>query len=318
LGVSVNRHPVIAFVILAGLLVVPASLAPTASAATGATTRVSVATGGTQANNYSGPSAISADGRYVAFESLASNLVAGDTNGVQDVFVRDQVNGYTTRVSIATGGAQANGGSSGASISADGRYVAFQSDAGNLVPGDTNGAPDVFVRDRVTGATTRVSVATGGTQANNNSQRSAISADGRYVAFSSDANNLVAGDTNGCDDVFVHDRDTGATTRVNVATDGTQANENCRYNPLTLGVAISADGRYVAFDSTAGNLVAGGAASPRDVFVRDRVTGATTRVSVPSGSPDFGGSYSPAISADGRYVAFVTVSDPLGDSGLSI
>ncbi|HEX7538613.1 MAG TPA: FG-GAP-like repeat-containing protein, partial [Dermatophilaceae bacterium] len=258
-------------------------------------------------------SAISADGRYVAFDSSASNLVAGDTNGVQDVFVRDQVSGYTTRVSVDAGGAQANGVSSSPAISADGRYIAYQSLANNLVAGDTNGTDDVFVRDRVTGATTRVSVATGGAQANNNSQRPSISADSRYVAFSSTANNLVGGDTNGCDDVFVHDRVTGSTTRVNVATNGTQANENCIDGPLNLEVAISADGRYVAFDSTASNLVAG-AAGPHDVFVRDRIAGATTRVSVPAGShnPD-DGSYSPAISADGRYVAFYSVLDLLGD-----
>ena len=308
-----NRHPVIGLALLTGLLVVPASMAPTASAVTGATTRVSVATVGTQANNDSDESAISGDDRYVAFDSTASNLVTGDTNGVQDVFVRDQVGGYTTRVSVGSGGAQANGVSNSPAISADGRYIAYQSLASNLVAGDTNSRSDVFVRDRVTGATTRVSVASDGTQANNLSQRPAISADGRYVAFSSDANNLVAGDTNGCDDVFVHDRATGATTRVNVATGGTQANENCFGGLLNLEVAISADGRYVAFDSTAGNLVAGGAASPRDVFVHDRVTGATIRVSVPSGSPDFGGSNSPAISADGRYVAFVTVTDLFGD-----
>jgi Tol biopolymer transport system component len=312
LGVSVNRHPVIAFAILAGLLVVPASMTPTASAATGATTRVSVATSGTQANNNSDKSAISADGRYVAFDSFASNLVAGDSNGVQDVFVRDQVSGYTTRVSVGSGGAQANGVSISPAISADGRYIAYQSLASNLVAGDTNSKSDVFVHDRATGTTTRVSVATDGTQANNNSQLPAISADSRYVAFSSDANNLVAGDTNGCDDVFVHDRDTGATTRVNVATNGAQANENCIDNPLTLGVAISADGHYVAFDSTANNLVAGGA-GPRDVFVHDRITGATTRVSVPMPFGPEVGSYSPAISADGRYVAFTTVFPVFGD-----
>jgi Tol biopolymer transport system component len=165
-----------------------------------------------------------------------------------------------------------------------------------------------------TGATTRASVATGGTQANNHSDVSAISADGRFVAFSSDASNLVSGDTNGCDDVFVHDRDTGATTRVNVATNGTQANENCIDDPLILEVAISADSRYVAFDSTANNLVAGGPGPHHDVFVHDRVTGATTRVSVPIAFTGADvGSFSPAISADGRYVAFITVFPLFGD-----
>jgi Tol biopolymer transport system component len=309
--VSVNRHPVVTFALLAGLLVVPASMAPSASAAAGATARISVATGGTQANNNSDKPAISADGRYIAFSSSASNLVAGDTNGVQDVFLRDQVSGYTTRVSVDSFGAQANGASSSPAISADSFYVAYQSMASNLVAGDTNSRPDVFVYHRITGVTTRISLATGGTQANSVSNSPAISTDGRYVAFSSDASNLVAGDTNGCGDVFVRDRATDATTRVNVATGGTQANENCSDGPISLEMAISADGRYVAFDSTATNLVAGG--GPHDVYVRDRVTGTTTLVSVPMGDFPNVGSDSPAISADGRYISFVSAYPLMGD-----
>jgi len=163
---------------------------------TGATTMVSVTPGGTDGNDDSDTPAISADGRYVAFVSWASNLVAGDTNWQSDVFVRDRVTGATTRVSVASDGTQANGLNRTPMISADGRYVAFPSEASNLVAGDTNGKPDVFVRDRVTGATTRVSVTNAGSQANGNSGRPAINADGRYVAFESDASNLVAGDTN--------------------------------------------------------------------------------------------------------------------------
>jgi Tol biopolymer transport system component len=273
-------------------------MAPTASASTGSTTRVSVATGGTQANNISGGSAISADGRFVAFQSSASNLVTGDTNGALDVFVRDRVTGATTRVSVATGGTQANGVSYVPSISADGRYVAFASDASNLVAGDTNGTYDVFSHDRETGATTRVSVATGGTQANSGSSGAVISADGRWVAFQSDASNLVAGDTNRMYDVFSHDRETGATIRVSVASDGTQANGNSHIG------ATSADGRFIAFQSNASNLVAGDSGM-RDVFVHDRVTGATTRASVATGGTQANGhSYDQAISADGRFVAF--------------
>jgi Tol biopolymer transport system component len=308
----VNRRPVMALVLLTGLLVVPASLAPTASAATGATTRVSVATGGTQANNYngSGPTAISADGRYVAFDSFASNLVAGDTNGNGNwnVFVRDRVTGATTRVSVASDGTQANGGSYDPVISADGRCVAFVSGASNLVAGDTNAKQDVFVRDRVTGATARVSVASDGTQANESNFGESISADGRYVAFYSVASNLVAGDTNGTSDVFVHDRVTGATTRVSVATGGAQADSFNDSGPS----AISADGRYVAFESYASNLVAGDTNGQWDAFVRDRVTGATTRVSVASdGAQANNDSSAPVISADGRFVAFYSVASNL-------
>src|SRR5439155_1734749 len=133
----------------------------------------------------------SADGRYVVFQSFASNLVSGDANGLGDVFVRDRQSGATELVSVATGGAQGNGGSNYPSISADGRYVAFASDASNLVSGDTNGVEDVLVHDLQTGATERVSIATGGAQGNGDSRAPSISADGRYVAFESDAQNLV-------------------------------------------------------------------------------------------------------------------------------
>jgi len=173
---------------------------------TGQTTRVSVDSSGAQGNNNSEYPAISADGRFVAFMSLATNLVAGDTNGVMDVFVHDRGTGQTTRVSVASGGAQGNGTSAVPAISADGRFVAFYSYANNLVPGDTNRRSDVFIHDRGTGQTTRVSVASGEAQANDSSEYPAISADGRFVAFESYADNLVAGDTNGVDDIFVRDR----------------------------------------------------------------------------------------------------------------
>jgi Tol biopolymer transport system component len=188
---------------LLSLLVNPALASP------GTTTRVSVASNGAQGNGDSFSSSISADGRYVAFHSIASNLVSGDTNGAWDVFVHDRQSGQTTRVSAASNGAQGNGDSESPSISADGRYVAFSSDASNLVSGDTNGAWDVFVHDRQSGQTTRVSAASNGAQGNGDSESPSISADGRYVAFSSDASNLVSGDTNGAWDVFVHDRQSG-------------------------------------------------------------------------------------------------------------
>src|SRR5213076_3051692 len=184
------------------------------------TERVSVASGGTEGNGASLSSALSADGRFVAFVSAATDLVAADTNGASDVFVRDRLTGTTERVSVASGGTQSNAASLGSALSADGRLVAFQSDATNLVVGDTNGATDVFVRDRQTGMTARVSVASDGTQANNVSSYPALSADGRFVAFQSDATNLVVGDTNGKTDVFVHDRQTGTTERVSVASGG--------------------------------------------------------------------------------------------------
>ncbi|TMB04184.1 MAG: hypothetical protein E6J57_02110 [Deltaproteobacteria bacterium] len=277
---------------------------------TGATERVSVASGGAQGNGSSGligfafPPALSADGRFIAFVSLATSLVAGDTNGATDVFVRDRLTGTTERVSVASGGTQSNAASLGSALSADGRLVAFQSDATNLVVGDTNGATDVFVRDRQTGMTARVSVASDGTQANNVSSYPALSADGRFVAFQSDATNLVVGDTNGKTDVFVHDRQTGTTERVSVASGGgTQGTGNS--GGFFAFPALSADGRLVAFQSDATNLVAGDTNGATDLFVHDRQTGTTERVSVASGGRQGNGfSAGPVLSADGRFVAF--------------
>ncbi len=268
---------------------------------TGQTTRVSVATGGGEGNLGSTESAISADGRYVAFASDATNLVAGDSNGQQDVFVRDRQTGQTTRVSVATGGAQANGPSDSSAISADGRYVAFASYATNLVTGDSNGRRDVFVHDRQTGQTTRVSVATGGAQANDPSGASAMSADGRYVAFVSDASNLVADDTNGASDIFLHDVWTGQTRRVSVAANGTEADSGS-YEP-----DVSVTGRYVAFSSSASNLVPDDTNRSPDIFVHDVWTSQTTRVSVATGgAPANDRSEQPTITGDGRYVAFTS------------
>jgi Tol biopolymer transport system component len=273
---------------------------------TGATTRVSVATDGTQATRYSRYPAISADGRYVAFVSDANDLVANDTNQSDDVFVHDCVTNTTTRESVANGGMQGNAGSAEVSMSADGRYLAFTSWATNLVPGDTNGRPDAFVRDRLAGVTTRVSVATSGAQANGDSDSPAISADGRYVAFASGATNLVSGDTNGLGDVFVHDRVTGATTRVSVASDGTQGNWSSGFP------AVSGDGRVVAFESEATNLVAGDTNGSYDIFAHDRTTGVTTRVSVATDRTQANwSSFYPTVTPDGWLVAFMSESSNL-------
>ncbi len=281
---------------------------------TGQTARVSVASDGTEANGRSARPTLSADGRYVAFHSVASNLVSGDTNDFIDVFVHDRQTGQTTRVSVASDGTQANGSSFVAVISADGRYVAFESEASNLISGDT-GVRDIFVHDRQTGQTTRVSVTSNGTQANGSSFAADISADGRYVAFESAASNLVSGDTNGQRDIFMHDRQTGQTTRVSIASDGTQANNN------SFASALSTNGRYVAFESLASNLVSGDTNSVRDIFVHDRQTGQTTRVSVASnGTQANSSSLAPALSADGRHVAFESVASNLvsGDTNASV
>jgi Tol biopolymer transport system component len=279
---------------------------------------ISVSMGGVQGNGSSGffGITISPDGRYVAFASTSSNLVSDDTNGKEDVFLRDRLNGTTDRVSMAASGAQGNDLSELPSITTDGRYVAFTSLASNLVPGDTNSTWDVFVRDRINGVTECVSVATGGAQGNLESYYPSISADGRFVAFWSDATNLVAGDTNGRTDVFVRDRQLRTTERVSISTGGAQGNQ------VSGQQTMSSDGRYVAFTSAATNLVPGDANGTYDVFVRDRRSGTTERVSVATGGTEgVGQSGAPAISADGCYVAFASSSNnlvPGGSSGQNI
>ncbi len=267
----------------------------------GTTERVSIDSGGTQGNWESGLPSISADGRYVAFESEARNLVVGDSNGHWDIFVHDRQTGATERVSVDTNGSQVNGDSYLPAISADGRFVAFGSFASDLVSGDTNGVPDIFVRDRLNHTTQRVSVSNNGVQGDGDSYGPSISADGHFVAFWSYATNLVAGDTNGVPDDFVRDLWNGQTRRVSIASGGAQANNACYYS------SISADGRYVAFSSLADNLVGGDFNGYYDVFIHDRQTGVTDRMSVSSTGgegDDDSGTNGISISADGRYTAF--------------
>ncbi|MEG4632535.1 calcium-binding protein [Microcoleus sp. AR_TQ3_B6] len=270
-------------------------------------TPVSVDSAGNQGNFFSGSPSISADGRFVAFESGASNIVPGDTNNNNDIFVRDTLTNTTTLVSLDSAGNQGNNSSYRPSISADGRFVAFESYASNIVPGDTNSSPDfilsrdIFVRDTLTNTTTRVSVDSAGNQANSLSDRASISADGRFVAFTSDASNIVPGDTNNRNDIFVRDTLTNTTTRVSVDSAGNQQNGSSFFNVSS----ISGDGRFVAFESNAVNLVPGDTNRDTDIFVRDTLTNTTTRVSVDSaGNQANDVSYSPSISADGRFVAF--------------
>jgi Tol biopolymer transport system component len=270
---------------------------------TGATTRISVSSDGDEGNENSFGPNISAGGRFVAFESRASNLVAGDTNGYGDIFVHDRQTGITSRVSVAGDGSEGNGDSEKPAISVDGRFVAFDSTATNLVGGDTNGYDDVFVHDRATGATTRVSVSSDGTQGDGASLRPDLTANGRHVVFNSAASNLVGDDSNGYQDVFVHDRETGVTTMESDGADGGGSDGH------SSEAVISDDGRYVAYYSSATNLVANDTNGEYDIFVRDRQTGVTTRVSVSeSGAEADSSSEVAAISADGRFVAFASDS----------
>jgi Tol biopolymer transport system component len=285
---------------------------------TGETTRVSISDSGLQGNGASGAAAISRDGRYVAFTSGASNLVAGDTNSTADVFIRDLRTGRTTRVDVDSHGRQTNRASDSwdPALSAHGRYVAFTSSASNLVAHDTNNLADVFVRDLRTGRTTRVSVSSRGRQAagdrsGNGSNAPSISANGRYVAFHSAASNLVHGDTNRVFDIFVHDRKTHQTRRVSVSNRGAQANAESFGPP-----SISPDGRYVAFGSLASNLVAGDANDTTDVFVYDRRTGQVILASRNTGGEqgnDGSANAVGAFSADNAFLAFSSWSSNLVD-----
>jgi hypothetical protein len=276
---------------------------------TGTTERVSVSSSGAQADadtNVGSLPAFSADGNLVAFSSWASTLVPGDTNTHCDIFVHDRSSLVTERVSVNPSGGDANGDSFDQSFSADGQLVAFASYASNLVYRDTNVTYDVFVRDRSSGTTERVSLDSSGNEGDFDSWTPTISADGRLVAFWSSATNLVPGDTNALGDIFVHDRTSGVTERVSVDSSGVQS------NGANLFSSISADGRFVVFSSFASNLVAGDTNNKVDVFVHDRTTGSTERVSVSSagaqGKYD-SGSFGCAISADGEIASFDSGAD---------
>lgn len=280
-----------------GLAILAGVTAPTM--ANDVTKRLSIASNNAQANGDSGlnGAAISADGRFVAYDSFATNLIPKDTNGRPDVFVRDRQKQTTERVS--PGEIQYNGQSGGPAISADGRFVAFWSEGSNLA---TNGQRHILVHDRKTSKSELVSVGPAGVEGNLSSDQAAISADGRFVTFTSAASNLVPGDTNGRWDVFVRDRLMRTTTRVSVGPKGAQGNADSNHTGLP---AISADGRFVAFWSYATNLVRDDTNGVVDVFVHDRKTGVTERGSIGrAGVQPNDASFVSKLSANGRFLAF--------------
>ena len=238
-------------------------------------------TGG-HGSSYAG--AISADGRFVAFDSYASDIVAGDTNASRDVFLYDRDTMTTTRIT------DGNGGSTVGGLSADGRRLVFSSYASDLVDGDNNTYGDVFLYDVDTQVLSKL---TGGKGAG---KSPSISADGRWIAFYSGAPNLVPGDKNRVRDVFVHDVEAGTTRRI---TDGNAASQSTTSS-------ISADGRWVTFYSDASDLVDGDTNNRTDVFLVDTASGATTRIS-------HGNSHSltPVISGDGHRLAFTSYASNL-------
>lgn len=239
---------------------------------TGAVTRVSTDSAGAQANAASDRPALSADGRYAVYRSLASNLAGSDSLGKWDIFRKDTVSGAT--ISLSSGG---NGDSGWPSVSDDGNLVAFPSQASNLVAGDTNGWRDIFLADAASGLVTRVTTDASGRQVSGFSGAPAISGDGRYVAFFSGASTLVAGDTNNVWDIFRKELATGAVVRFSTGTDGVQAGWASDY------AAISGDGRHVAYVSQANNLAPADGNGAWDVFLSSKTPPAVTNMR-PAGS----------------------------------
>jgi Tol biopolymer transport system component len=267
--------------------------------------RVTQSPEGEQANDasiaFDGSISLSRDGRFVAFASYASNLVPGDTNERVDAFVRDIELGSNERVSVASSGEQGEGNSAGPTLSGDASRVAFFSEAANLVPEDANGVSDVFIRDRIDGTIRRISLALDGSDANGPSDVAMISADGRSIAFASDASNLVPDDANQERDVFVHDLESGRTERISEAADGSDPDGASDFP------SISADGRRVAFVSRASNLVPDDRNSVPDVFVADVAGGWVIRVSVAFNGTEANeesGAWGIELSDDGRCVVF--------------
>jgi len=216
---------------------------------TGITRRVSIGWNGQEPDERCVNPAISVDGRYVAFQSSATNLVPNDTNYMEDIFVVDLQTNRIERVSVSSSGAQANRYSWYPTLSADGRFVAFQSTATNLVPNDTNNGWDIFVHDRQTRRTVRVSLTFLGAEAVPDSTRPDISADGRYVVFQSNGFNLVPNDWNVGSDIFVRDTQAGTTRCVSVSNPTPQGNGDINL------VALSAHGPFGAFNSTATYMI---------------------------------------------------------------
>jgi Tol biopolymer transport system component len=271
--------------------------------ATGKIERVSVGSNGREGSGLSYGPALSANGRFVAFTSYAGDLVRGDTNHSTDIFVHDRQTGMTRRVSVRSDGTDVRGDSRLATISGDGQLVAFQSDGAKLVKHDTNEADDVFVHNSATGTTKRVSVSTDGDEGLYYSRTPHMSRDGRFVSFYSVSPNLTAHDTNGFDDIFVRNIERKTTHLVSLGNHEQQGKQPSD------GSFMSADGRYVAFVSDAGNLVKGDTNHAFDVFVRDRKSKTTVRASVGQGGAEGNdNSFASGISADGRRVLFFSQS----------
>ncbi len=254
---------------------------------------------------------VTRDGRYLALTSTSTHVVPGDVNAVADVFRLDRSSGVWQLVSVSTSGAQGNAASSaelGGSLSADGNLVAFLSAASNFAPGDATGTEDVFVRDMLSGVTECISVSASGLPAGG-CNKVDLSADGRWIVFSSTANNIVAGDANNELNVFVRDRASGVTRLVDVTLAGAAASQTWSAS------AISGDGRFVIFNSASSQLVAGDTNGQTEPFCADLLSGAIERIAISSGGVE-ANNYSVSdtgwlVSYDGRFVAFTSQASTL-------
>ncbi len=272
---------------------------------TGEITRINTGPAGQQTDSYSGRPQISSDGRYVVYYNTSDVILEEDANGFTDIYLFDRETGANELVSLSSTGAQGNDDSFFARLTDDGRYVVFTSDASNLVPGDTNGLKDVFVRDRQLGETYRVSVSSSGAEADDEPYTASISNDGRFVTFDNDATNLVAGGTTGFE-VYLHDRVTAETTLVSSGLGG-QGGDGTSWK-----TRISGDGKWLTFESRASDLVVGDVNGAKDIFLYDVQSGQTSLVSV-NGAGEQGddGSETPSISDDGRYISYASRADNL-------
>jgi Tol biopolymer transport system component len=256
---------------------------------------------------------MSADGRFFVFSSYATNMVAGDTNGNQDVFVHDRLTGTTVRASVDADGAEHAGASycNAPTISNDGRFVVFDTDGGwASIPGDDNFLPDVYLKDLTTGALTWVSQGVGGVAGDAQSFSGWVSGDGNFVAFESTSTNLIESDTNNLEDVFRWQRSNGTIVRASVDASGNQANGD------SFAAGISYDGRYICFDSNAINLVTGDNNFLDDTFRKDMNTGEVLIASVPVGGGENAGgqTLNHGMSQDGNRVCFLS-DDPTNRTG---
>lgn len=266
----------------------------------GVTTMMSVTSSGEQTRFHVGASSISPDGTYVLLRGDDEIVPGEEDNDIDDLYLKDRVTGELERISVSSDGTHANAEGGRGAISEGGRYVSFSSGATNLVPGDTNGSWDVFVRDRLLGTTERVSISSTGAQAAGGGGASSISRDGRLVAFLSASNDLVPGDTTGygITDVFVRDRVTKETKRVSVSTTGAQQKDYGAVNAV-----ISGNGRYVAFTTEAPNLDHRDNRTDKDIFLHDLTDSTTTLITVDaSGKSWIGDAGANSISHDGRFI----------------